>query len=161
MQENAKPNCLPLDSSKMFDILTKHTPFQEEVVDKYFLHFEKVAENSKCPHTQKTKTKKLDLTFAKCYDWESFLWHYMVENPKIIKHLNTIILWFALSCYFEIILFIALLDISLLHYCKESHKKMEYWWLENHSLLPALQRTETTHTMFEYLLPFCLTVLSG
>ena len=43
---------LPLDSGKTFDV-TKHIrlvpPFQEKEVDKYFLHFEKVAENLKWP----------------------------------------------------------------------------------------------------------------
>ena len=42
----------PLDSGAHFDI-TKHIrlvpPFQEKEVDKYFLHFEKVAENLKWP----------------------------------------------------------------------------------------------------------------
>ena len=43
---------MPLDSGKSFDV-TKHIrlvpPFQEKEVDKYFLHFEKVAENLKWP----------------------------------------------------------------------------------------------------------------
>ena len=47
-----------------FDI-TKHirlvTPFQEKEVDKYFLHFEKVAEAKRA----------LDLTSAKCFDRQS------------------------------------------------------------------------------------------
>ena len=42
----------PLNSGAHFDI-TKHIrivpPFQEKEVDKYFLHFEKVAENLKWP----------------------------------------------------------------------------------------------------------------
>ena len=41
----------PLNSGAHFDI-TKHRlipPFQEKEVDKYFLHFEKVAENLKWP----------------------------------------------------------------------------------------------------------------
>ena len=42
----------PLDSGVCFDV-TKHIrlvpPFQEKEVDKYFLHFEKVAENLKWP----------------------------------------------------------------------------------------------------------------
>ena len=42
----------PLDSGSHFDV-TKHIrlvpPFQEKEVDKYFLHFEKVAENLKWP----------------------------------------------------------------------------------------------------------------
>ena len=42
----------PLDSGTHFDV-TKHIrfvpPFQEKEVDKYFLHFEKVAENLKWP----------------------------------------------------------------------------------------------------------------
>ena len=49
-QSKSKP--LPLDSGKSFDV-TKHIrlvpPFQEKEVDKYFLHFEKVAENLKWP----------------------------------------------------------------------------------------------------------------
>ena len=52
LQDKTKPNFLPLDSSKTFDV-TKHIrlvpPFQEKEVDKYFLHFEKVAENLKWP----------------------------------------------------------------------------------------------------------------
>ena len=52
LQEKTKPNILPLDTSKTFDV-TKHIrlvpPFQEKDVDKYFLHFEKVAENLKWP----------------------------------------------------------------------------------------------------------------
>ena len=50
LQEEAKPKSLPLDTTKVFDV-TKHfrlvPPFQDKVVDKYFLHFEKVAENLK------------------------------------------------------------------------------------------------------------------
>ena len=42
----------PLDFGIHFNV-TKHIrlvpPFQEKEVDKYFLHFEKVAENLKCP----------------------------------------------------------------------------------------------------------------
>ena len=52
LQDKIKPKTLPLDSSKTFDV-TKHIrlvpPFQEKEVDKYFLHFEKVAENLKWP----------------------------------------------------------------------------------------------------------------
>ena len=48
----SKSKPLPLDSGKSFDV-TKHIrlvpPFQEKEVDKYFLHFEKVAENLKWP----------------------------------------------------------------------------------------------------------------
>ena len=51
-QGTSEPKSLPLDSSKTFDV-TKHIrllpPFQEKGVDKYFLHFEKVAENLKLP----------------------------------------------------------------------------------------------------------------
>ena len=50
MQEKAKTK--PLDLGTHFDV-TKHIrlvpPFQEKEVDKYFLHFEKVAENLKWP----------------------------------------------------------------------------------------------------------------
>ena len=50
MQDKAKTK--PLDLSTHFDV-TKHIrlvpPFQEKEVDKYFLHFEKVAENLKWP----------------------------------------------------------------------------------------------------------------
>ena len=52
LQEKTKSNILPLDTSKTFDV-TKHIrlvpPFQEKEVDKYVLHFEKVAENLKWP----------------------------------------------------------------------------------------------------------------
>ena len=52
LQEKTKPKILPLDPSKTYDV-TKHIrlvpPFQEKEVDKYFLHFEKVAENLKWP----------------------------------------------------------------------------------------------------------------
>ena len=52
LQDKVKPKTLPLDTSKTFDV-TKHIrlvpPFQEKEVDKYFLHFEKVAENLKWP----------------------------------------------------------------------------------------------------------------
>ena len=52
LQDKTKPKSLPLDTSKTFDV-TKHIrlvpPFQEKEVDKYFLHFEKVAENLKWP----------------------------------------------------------------------------------------------------------------
>ena len=52
LQGKSKSKPLPLDSSKIFDV-TKHIrlvpPFQEKEVDKYFLHFEKVAENLKWP----------------------------------------------------------------------------------------------------------------
>ena len=52
LQEKTKQKVLPLDTSKTFDV-TKHIrlvpPFQEKEVDKYFLHFEKVAENLKWP----------------------------------------------------------------------------------------------------------------
>ena len=61
-----------------FDV-TKHIrlvpPFQEKEVDKYFLHFEKVAENLNWP-----KEPKLDLTSAKCFDRHS------VRGPlKLLK----------------------------------------------------------------------------
>ena len=50
LQDKTKPKSLPLDTSKTFDV-TKHIvpPFQEKEVDKYLLHFEKVAENLKWP----------------------------------------------------------------------------------------------------------------
>ena len=52
LQDKIKPKTLPLDTSKTFDV-TKHIrlvpPFQEKEVDKYFLHFEKMAENLKWP----------------------------------------------------------------------------------------------------------------
>ena len=52
LQDKIKPKTLPLDTSKTFDV-TKHIqlvpPFQEKEVDKYFLHFEKVAETLKWP----------------------------------------------------------------------------------------------------------------
>ena len=52
LQGKSKPKPLPLESSKIFDV-TKHirlfSPFQEKEVDKYFLHFEKVAEYLKWP----------------------------------------------------------------------------------------------------------------
>ena len=48
LEGKSKSKPLPLDSGKSFDV-TKHIglvpPFQEKEVDKYFLHFEKVAEN--------------------------------------------------------------------------------------------------------------------
>ena len=57
LQEKIKPKILPLDTSKTFDV-TKHIrlvpSFQEKEVDKYFLHFEKVAENLKWPKEQWT-----------------------------------------------------------------------------------------------------------
>ena len=50
MQDKVKTK--PLDLGSHFDV-TKHIrlvpPFQEKEVDKYFLHFEKVAENLKWP----------------------------------------------------------------------------------------------------------------
>ena len=52
LQGKAKTKSLPFDTCKVFDV-TKHIrfvpPFQEKEVDKYFLHFEKVAENLKWP----------------------------------------------------------------------------------------------------------------
>ena len=52
LEGKSKSKPLPLDSGKSFDE-TKHIrlvpPFQEREVDKYFLHFEKVAENLKWP----------------------------------------------------------------------------------------------------------------
>ena len=52
LEGKSKSKSLPLDSGKSFDV-TKHIrlvpPFQEKEVDKYFLHFEKVAENLKWP----------------------------------------------------------------------------------------------------------------
>ena len=52
LQEKAKPKSLPLDTSKVFYV-RKHIrlvpPFQEKKVNKYFLHFEKAAENLKWP----------------------------------------------------------------------------------------------------------------
>ena len=49
--------------------VTKHIrlvpPFQEKEVYKYFLHFEKVAENLKLAK------RALDLTSAKCFDRQS------------------------------------------------------------------------------------------
>ena len=50
--EKSKSKSLSSDTSKILDV-TKHIrlvpPFQEKEVDKYFLHFEKVAENLKWP----------------------------------------------------------------------------------------------------------------
>ena len=50
--DKSKSKSLPLATSTVFDV-TKHIrlvpPFQEKEVDKYFLHFEKVAENLKWP----------------------------------------------------------------------------------------------------------------
>ena len=50
MQDRVKPK--PFDSGTHFDV-TIHIrlvpPFQKKEVDKYFLHFEKVAENLKWP----------------------------------------------------------------------------------------------------------------
>ena len=52
LEGKSKSKPLPLVSGKSFDV-TKHIrlfpPFQEKEVDKYFLHFEKVAENLKWP----------------------------------------------------------------------------------------------------------------
>ena len=52
LEGKSKSKHLPLDSGKSFDV-TKHIrlvpQFQEKEVDKYFLHFEKVAENLKWP----------------------------------------------------------------------------------------------------------------
>ena len=52
LQGKSKSKSLPLATSMVFDV-TKHIrlvpPFQEKEVDKYFLHFEKVAENLKWP----------------------------------------------------------------------------------------------------------------
>ena len=52
LEGKSKSKPLPLDSGKSVDV-TKHIrlvpPFQEKEVDKYFLHFEKVAENLKWP----------------------------------------------------------------------------------------------------------------
>ena len=52
LEGKSKSKPLPLDYGKSFDV-TKHIrlvpPFQEKEVDKYFLHFEKVAENLKWP----------------------------------------------------------------------------------------------------------------
>ena len=52
LEGKSKSKPLPLDSGKSFDV-TKHIllvpPFQEKEVDRYFLHFEKVAENLKWP----------------------------------------------------------------------------------------------------------------
>ena len=65
LEGKSKSKPLSLDSGKSFDV-TKHIrlvpPFQEKEVDKYFLHFEKVAENLKMAK------RALDLTFAeRCY----------------------------------------------------------------------------------------------
>ena len=52
LNDKSKSKSLPLATSTVFDV-TKHIrlvpPFQEKEVDKYFLHFEKVAENLKWP----------------------------------------------------------------------------------------------------------------
>ena len=65
MQDKAKIK--PLDLGTHFDV-TKHIrlvpPFQEKEVDKYYLHFEKVAENLKWP-------KALDLASAERCNWQS------------------------------------------------------------------------------------------
>ena len=66
MQDKAKTK--PLDLGTHFDV-TKHIrlvpPFQEKEVDKYFLHFEKVAENLKWPK------RALDLASAERCDRQS------------------------------------------------------------------------------------------
>ena len=52
IQDKSKPAPLSLEPTKIFDV-TKHIrlvpSFQEKEGDKYFLHFEKVAENLKWP----------------------------------------------------------------------------------------------------------------
>ena len=52
LNDKSKSKSLPLATSTVFDV-TKHIrlvpPFQEKEVDKYYLHFEKVAENLKWP----------------------------------------------------------------------------------------------------------------
>ena len=52
LNDKSKSKSLPLATSTVFDV-TKHIrlvpPFQEKEVDKFFLHFEKVAENLKWP----------------------------------------------------------------------------------------------------------------
>ena len=57
LKGKSKSKPLPLDSGKSFDV-TKHIrlvpPFQEKEVDKYVLHFEKVAENLKWPREHLT-----------------------------------------------------------------------------------------------------------
>ena len=57
LEGKSKSKPLPLDPGKSFDV-TKHIrlvpPFQEKEVDKYFLHFEKVAENLKWPRERWT-----------------------------------------------------------------------------------------------------------
>ena len=57
LEGKSKSKPLPLDSGKSFDV-TKHIrlvpPFQEQEVDKYFLHLEKVAENLKWPRVHWT-----------------------------------------------------------------------------------------------------------
>ena len=57
LEGKSKSKPLPLGSGKSFDV-TKHIrlvpPFQEKEVDKYFLHFEKVAENLKLPREHHT-----------------------------------------------------------------------------------------------------------
>ena len=57
LEGKSKSKHLPLDSGKSVDV-TKHIrlvpPFQEKEVDKYFLHFEKVAENLKWPREHST-----------------------------------------------------------------------------------------------------------
>ena len=52
LEGKSKSKPLPLDSGKSFDVTKRIRlvpPFQEKEVDKYFLHFEKVAENLKWP----------------------------------------------------------------------------------------------------------------
>ena len=72
LNDKSKSKFLPLATSTVFDV-TKHfrlvPPFQEKEVDKYFLHFEKVAENLKWPREhwtlllQLVKLEKFTLSF--------------------------------------------------------------------------------------------------
>ena len=68
IQDKYKPAPLSLEPTKTFDV-TKYIrlvpPFQEKEVDKYFLHFEKIAENLKMAK------RALDLASAERYNSQS------------------------------------------------------------------------------------------
>ena len=85
-QDKTKPKTLPLDTNKTKNIRLVPS-FQEKEVDKYFLHFEKVAENLKWPKEHSTLLLQ-SLVIVNC----KFTLSFHLSKAQIMTKSNTLFL---------------------------------------------------------------------
>ena len=93
MQEKTNSPHLPSDPTKHFNI-TKHIRlvplFQEKEVNKYFLHFEKVAENTlMCLSIGTPKNKKISI----CSKWKIHYFKVSQNQGKLQPNYNVLNYW--------------------------------------------------------------------